>query len=78
MFSGNLSDAPSAAIIQHKLKIAYHAETGATDEFYVTLDGDDVEILMYHLIRAQEKEKSLRKLLKSTGIELIASDEDER
>jgi hypothetical protein len=80
VFVSSPSDAPVAAIIQHTLKIAYHphADSDKTEEFFVTLDEDDVDVLIYRLMRAKDREKGLRKFLKSTGIQLMASAEDSK
>jgi hypothetical protein len=76
VFLASASETPHAAIIQHTLKLAYHVEEGKTSEFYVALDQNDVDFLMYLLARCKQKEKSLRKMLKSTGIKLMASEEE--
>jgi hypothetical protein len=76
IFLSSPSNTPAAAIIQHNLKIAYHSEQGKTSEFFVTLSEDGIDALMYLLIRSKRKAESVRKLLKSSGIKLMASDED--
>jgi hypothetical protein len=74
VFVGSASKPPSAVLLQHSLKIAYHhADEEAVKEFYVTLDGDDLEYLMYVLGRAKAKEKSIRRLMVAKRITVLGS-----
>jgi len=54
------------AVIVHYLKIMY-TEAGRRDEFFVTLDDDDVRRLMETLERAQRKSRSIDAFLKHIG-----------
>jgi hypothetical protein len=53
---------PKAALIVHTLKINYHDAEGLK-EFYVAMDSDEMDQLMYVLDRADAKSKSLRAVL---------------
>jgi hypothetical protein len=70
------SKAPSAMMVQHVLKIAYHAEEDeAVREFYVAMSGEDMEYLQFILFRAVQKESSIRKSLIKTGVHVLGSEE---
>jgi hypothetical protein len=59
---------PPAAIITHTLKIEYHHSGNRKHgEFYVGLDGDDLETIARAIQRARDKSLSLRDLLEKSG-----------
>jgi len=76
IFVGDPKKDPSAVLIRHELKIAFHEEdSGDVKEFYVALDGDDLLYLQTILWRAEEKDKSIRRLMKKTGIPVLGEEE---
>lgn len=58
---------PIGAAIAHTLEIEYHSQ-GQHRQFYVTLDGNDVEKLSRVLQRASNKGLSLQLLIDSAGL----------
>ena len=67
IFKVDPDEGPVGFVVQHMLKIDYHAR-GRHEEFYVALDSHDVTVLREVLDRAEAKEKSLRSLLEKAGI----------
>ena len=68
IFADKVSDQPGAVIVLHTLKLAYHSAADDVQEFYVTMDSDDL-FLMHEIIeRAIEKDQSLRTLLERAGL----------
>lgn len=69
VFGKNVADTPKAGLIIHNLQLHYHAgeEEGHRDIF-VALDPTDIKNLQKVLSRAQEKEKTLKILLKNSGM----------
>jgi len=77
IFVHDPSKGPAAMMMQHVLKVAYHAEEGEdVREFYVAMDGEDLEYLHFILARAAKKEISIRKTLNKTNITVLGSNED--
>jgi len=64
----DLSKKPAGAVITHLLKLAYHVNEAEHKDIYVLLDTDDLESLREVINRASEKNKTLQKFLKDTGI----------
>jgi len=77
IFVGDPTKDPSAVLIQHELKIAYHQDDGDVKEFYVAMDGDDVRYLQTLLCRAEQKEKSIRRIVKKTGLSVLGDEVEE-
>jgi hypothetical protein len=77
IFVGDPSKDPSAVLVQHAFKIAYHEDDADIKEFYVTMDKDDVLYLQTILARAEDKEKSLRRIIKRTGIPVLGDEDSE-
>jgi hypothetical protein len=67
VFAADVSEKPSAAIVVHSLKIAYH-EGSDTKEFFVAINRDGVDNLIELLTRAKEKGETLNKVLVSADI----------
>ena len=67
VFGDDAQRPPSAAIITHTLKIDYHGTNRKHQEFYVTLDADDLNTLASAIQRARQKASSLRGLLNRAG-----------
>jgi hypothetical protein len=62
IFSNDANEGPKAFAIIHTLKIDYFGE-GRNREWFMALDGDDLENLQIAVERALEKERSLRSTL---------------
>ena len=60
-----------SSMILHNLKIAYLDNNGHFEEIYLALDDEDLAKLKANIIRAEEKEKSIRKKLKSVDLPLL-------
>jgi hypothetical protein len=58
---------PSAAVIVHNLKLGYR-EAGEYKEFFITLDGEDLNVLRRALERADAKTSTLSGLLTSAKV----------
>jgi hypothetical protein len=71
IFTSNPSKEPAALVVHHVMKIGYHTDSNEIKRFFVTLDGRDIKYLQALLKRAQEKENSLRRLAKKTGVPLF-------
>jgi len=65
-----VDEEPEASVIFHTLKITYR-EGRKTKEFFIAMDGADLETLSDVLSRAKKKEDSLRALTKSKGLKLL-------
>jgi hypothetical protein len=63
IFGPDATEPPVGAVLTHTLRIGYH-EGSSHKEFHVILDSDDLMALSEVIIRAQEKENTLRGLLK--------------
>ena len=69
VFSGEVSEAPSSAVIRHTLKIGYHRDgDGPHQAFYVAMDETDLHSLIEDIGRAIEKSETLTKVLKESQI----------
>lgn len=67
VFGSDASVPPVGAVLNHTLRIAYH-EGGDHKEFHIVLDSDDLNALRDVIQRAQEKDKTLRALLKTINL----------
>ena len=70
IFSSGAIESPSGMGIVHTLRIRYH-ETAKIKEFFVAMDGDELNELGEIIERAKLKEKSLASLLEKTGIHRV-------
>jgi hypothetical protein len=70
VFREKVENAPSGMVIVHTLKLVVHEAAGHKD-FFVALDEDDIESLKETLVRAEQKAKALKDLLKSKEMHLI-------
>lgn len=59
------------SMILHNLKIAYVDRNSRFAEIYLALDDEDLAKLKANIIRAEEKEKSIKKKLKSVDLPLL-------
>lgn len=67
-------DSADAAVIVHNLIIHYGIDSDHKD-FYVALDTSDIQSIREVLDRADEKAKSLQRLLKSSGVTYLDVEE---
>ena len=70
VFGDNPDNTISAAIIGHTLKIHY-MQNNEHQEFFVTLDTDDLSFLISTLIEAQEKAELLKSMLAAANVPYI-------
>jgi hypothetical protein len=70
VFADDEITSPSATLISHTLKVAYHADSGR-DAFYVALDDQDLDELREVIERAQKKSAALKKLVSESGLTLL-------
>lgn len=70
IFGASPDAPPKAALIVHTLKINYHDAEGLK-EFYVAMDSDEMDQLMYVLDRADAKSKSLRAVLDAAKLPCV-------
>jgi hypothetical protein len=73
IFGSSPDEPPKAALIIHTLKLNYHDATGLK-EFYVAMDSDEMDELMYVLDRADSKAKSLRAVLDAAKLSRVDAD----
>ncbi len=68
VFAGSLESA-SAAVIIHNLQIGFHdSGTGKHEEFYVSLDTSDIQILKKVIERAEKKTVALQSIRNKSSI----------
>ena len=69
VFSNENPDSPpETGVVTHTLKIHYHAsDERGYDDFYLTLNRDDLESLSDIIVRALDKQKGLEKLLEESN-----------
>ena len=68
----NQTDKASAAVIVHNLQIGFHnSGTGQHQEFYVSLDTEDIETLKRAIVRAEEKTKALKLILEASKLNYL-------
>lgn len=70
IFTEGPSDEPAAAVILHTLKIAYY-KNFQREEFFVTLDTEDLKSLRATIERAEAKTQSLRVVLEKAAVPYI-------
>jgi hypothetical protein len=70
IFGTNVEDDPEGAVIVHTLKISYH-EGRRVEEFFVSLDPEQVDELIRALGRAESKAESLKRMLSGTNVPYI-------
>jgi len=70
IFNEDASDRIEAAVITHSLRIV-HVKDSDFQDFYVTLDTSDLEMLRVQVERAITKTNTLRGLLESANVTLV-------
>lgn len=71
IYGENATDGPKAFAILHTLKIDYF-EGGEDREWFITLDGDDLESLQGVTERALTKERSLKAMLQQLKVPVLS------
>jgi hypothetical protein len=71
VFGENPKEGPKAFVILHTLQIE-HSEDGKNREWFISLDGDDLETLRGVADRALEKEVSLRVAVEKLGVPVLS------
>jgi hypothetical protein len=71
IFGENAKDGPQGFAVIHTLQIEYYAD-GQSREWFVSLDGDDLENLQGTAERAIAKERSLRTMLEKLGTPVLS------
>lgn len=74
VFADDAAMPPSALVIVHTLQLEVH-EDGDERDYFVQLDFDDLHELRHAVDRALKKERSLKELLKKTGVTTFSSQE---
>lgn len=62
VYGPKVEDGPRAMIVMHHLKLAYHEDSSAHKNFYVTLDADDLRTLRNLIERAESKARTLKSI----------------
>lgn len=70
IFDTKADTPPSAAVIIHTLNIHYYQD-GEHKEFFVAMDGEDVQMMLNVMERAKVKANSLKQTLASTKITCV-------
>lgn len=70
IFADEVSAGPAAAVIVHKLKVAFR-KNDAPHETFFALDSKDLAELAEVIKRAQAKDEALRRTLQSAGIKFL-------
>lgn len=75
IFSNDISEQPTAAVVVHTLKLAYQ-EDGETKEFYLALDTHDLQELQELLSRAKTKAATLNVIIQTAGMKALGPTEE--
>ncbi len=70
-FSEDAAEVPRGMTILHTLQIGYHKGSEKHQEFYVTLDDDDLASLKKVIERAEKKKSTLKEMLAKTECRLF-------
>ncbi len=73
IFSEDTEQKPSAAVIIHMLKLAYH-EGETTKDIFVALDSQDIQSLREQLDRAERKARGLLSVFDLAGIQNLSQE----
>jgi hypothetical protein len=71
IFHLNVSEKPDAAVIIHMLKITQRDNSGHHEDLYFALDSNDIVVMKDILDRATTKEKTLRDIMKDSGVTVL-------
>ena len=75
VFGQTIEDGPRAMVVVHLLKLAFHCGSERHQEFYVSLDGDDLKTLRALVDRAEAKARALRSSVKDIQLIGVPSEE---
>jgi hypothetical protein len=70
VFSDDVEEAPTVAVIVHMLKIVYY-QAGERREFVVAMDTKDIQLLIDTCDRAAKKTKGLETVIESANMAYI-------
>jgi hypothetical protein len=73
VFGSNVEDGPRAMLVVHLLKLGYHRGPEKHQEFYVSLDSDDLQSLRNVIERAEAKAKALRSTTEAGNTRLFGA-----
>ena len=71
VFDVNIEEEPTGLVMAHILKLSYH-NSGEHRELYVAIDKLDIQNLIDSLERAKAKAKTLRKMVNSKNLTIMA------
>jgi hypothetical protein len=71
IFHLNVSDKPDAAVVIHMLKISTRDHHQNHSDQYFALDSNDLVVMKHIIERAIEKEKTLRRIVKDSGVTVL-------
>ena len=71
IFHRNVSEKPGSSVIIHMLRITQRDNCGNTVEKYFALDSNDIRSLKELIDRALDKEKTLKNLMKDSGMTVL-------
>jgi hypothetical protein len=74
VFGPHVEDGPQAMVVLHTLKLIFHEENRMHQEFYVSLDADDLRTLRKLLDRAEAKANALRPAIRDIRLLGIAKE----
>jgi hypothetical protein len=67
-----VTENPSAATVVHMLRITHRDNFDKKSDSFFALDSNDLEAMRGIIERAQEKEQTLRRVMKDTGVTVLA------
>jgi hypothetical protein len=68
IFGQHIEEGPKAMVVVHLLKLGYHQGNEKHQQFYVSLDAQDLETLRKVIDRAEAKAKTLKSAVKGTRL----------
>ena len=68
VFGQVIEDGPKAMVVVHLLKLTFHKGSEKHQEFFVSLDGDDLKTLRGLIDRAEAKAKTLKSSIKDVRL----------
>ena len=71
IFHVDVYEKPDAAVIVHMLKITQRTQAGAHRDEYFALDSNDLALMHQIIERAMAKEKTLRAMVKDSGVVIL-------
>lgn len=73
LYHFDVSQVPSAATVVHMLKITYRDQFERKFDSFFALDSNDLEAMRQLIERAQKKEETLRNVMSTTGVTVLAA-----